>query len=99
MNKAKFDSLPPKAKAAIEKQPRRRAIARVRQDVGRPQRRADRRMEEGSQAHRHRARQGANGGLGQALAPVVSGWEAKDPRNQALLDAMRQDLAASRANK
>jgi hypothetical protein len=33
------------------------------------------------------------------LAPVVTQWEAKDPRNQALLAALRQDLAASRAGK
>jgi hypothetical protein len=33
------------------------------------------------------------------LAPVVTQWEAKDQRNQALLTALRQDLAASRAGK
>jgi hypothetical protein len=30
---------------------------------------------------------------------VVTQWEAQDARNKALLDAMRQDLAASRANR
>lgn len=33
------------------------------------------------------------------LAPVVSTWEAKDPRNKALLAAMRQELTAIRAGK
>jgi hypothetical protein len=31
------------------------------------------------------------------LSPVVSAWEGKDPRNKALLEAMRKELAASRA--
>jgi uncharacterized membrane protein YqjE len=33
------------------------------------------------------------------LAPVVAAWEAKDPRNKALLAALRQELANVRAGK
>jgi TRAP-type C4-dicarboxylate transport system substrate-binding protein len=99
MNKAKFDSLPPAAKAAIEKhrgEELSRAFGKMSEN------RNDELIAEWQKDPKRivtvlNKEQTAD--WDKTLAPVVTQWEAKDPRNQALLAALRQDLAASRAGK
>ena len=99
MNKAKFDSLPPAAKAAIEKhrgEELSRAFGKMSEN------RNDELIAEWQKDPKRivtvlTKEQTAD--WDKTLAPVVTQWEAKDPRNQALLAALRQDLAASRAGK
>ena len=99
MNKAKFDSLPPAAKAAIEKhrgEELSRAFGKMSEN------RNDELIAEWQKDPKRivtvlTKEQTAD--WDKTLAPVVTQWEARDPRNQALLADLQQDLAASRASK
>jgi TRAP-type C4-dicarboxylate transport system substrate-binding protein len=99
MNKAKFESLPPDAKAAIEKH-RGEALSRAFGKMS--ENRNDELIAEWQKDPKRivtvlSKEQTAD--WDKTLAPVVTQWEAKDPRNHALIAALRQDLAASRAGK
>jgi TRAP-type C4-dicarboxylate transport system substrate-binding protein len=97
MNKAKFDSLPPQAKAAIEKnrgEVLSRAFGKMSED-----RNAELIAEwkkDGKRIVTEPTKE-QNATWDKLLAPVVTGWEAKDARNKTLSSAMRQELAAPRA--
>ena len=92
MSKAKFESLPPQAKAAIEKN-RGEVLSRAFGKMS-----EDRNAELIAEWKKDRKRilteptKEQNATWDKALAPVVSGWEAKDARNKALSTAMRQEL-------
>ena len=85
MSKAKFESLPPQAKAAIEKNRGEALVTRIRQDVRGSQCRADRRVEKGSQAHCDRADQGTERGMGQDARAGRLRLGSKDARNKDLV--------------
>jgi TRAP-type C4-dicarboxylate transport system substrate-binding protein len=97
MSKAKFDSLPPEGKAAIEKN-RGEALSRAFGKMS-----EDRNNELIAEWRKDQKRvvteptKEQNAQWDKMLAPVVSGWEAKDARNKNLSDAMRKELAAARA--
>jgi TRAP-type C4-dicarboxylate transport system substrate-binding protein len=99
MNKAKFDSLPPAAKAAIEKnrgEAMSRAFGKMSED------RNDELIAEWQKDPKRLVTVPSKEQTAEwdkTLQPVATQWEAKDARNQALLDAMRHDLAASRASR
>jgi len=99
MSKKKFDSLPAPAKAAIEKhkgEALSRAFGKMSEDrnkelVAEWKKDAKRTVVEPTKEQ--------NAAWDKMLAPVVAAWEAKDPRNKALLAALRQELANVRAGK
>lgn len=99
MSKKKFDSLPAPAKAAIEKhkgEALSRAFGKMSEDrnkelVAEWKKDAKRAVTEPTKEQ--------NAAWDKMLAPVVGAWEAKDPRNKALLAALRQELANVRAGK
>jgi TRAP-type C4-dicarboxylate transport system substrate-binding protein len=99
MNKAKFESLPAAAKAAIEKnrgEALSRAFGKMSED------RNDELVAEWKKDSKRVVTvptKEDNAAWDKALAPVLTAWEAKDARNKALSAAMRQELAASRATK
>ena len=97
MNKAKFDSLPPKAKEAIEKNSGEvlsRQFGKMSED------RNDELIAEWKKDPKRTVTELSDEQTAQwdrLLSPVVSGWESKDARNKALSEAMRKELAAARA--
>ena len=97
MNKAKYDSLPPQAKEAIEKNSGEvlsRQFGKMSEDRNNEliaQWKADPKRTVTELTSEQTVQ------WDKMLSPVVSGWEAKDERNKALLEAMRKDIAASRA--
>lgn len=97
MSKAKFDSLPPQAKAAIEKN-RGEALSRAFGKMS-----EDRNAELIAEWKKDPKRvvtdptKEQNATWDKLLEPVVSGWQAKDPRNKNLSDTMRKELASVRA--
>jgi TRAP-type C4-dicarboxylate transport system substrate-binding protein len=99
MNKAKFNSLPAAAKAAIEKhrgEALSRAFGKMSEDrnaalVAEWKKDPKRTVTELSKEQ--------NAAWDRTLDPVVSGWEAKDPRHKALATSLRQELAAIRAGQ
>jgi TRAP-type C4-dicarboxylate transport system substrate-binding protein len=97
MNKAKFESLPAQAKAAIERN-RGDALSRAFGKMS-----EDRNAELIAEWKKDSKRivteptKEQNAAWDKTLEPVVSGWESKDPRNKALADAMRKELAAARS--
>ena len=99
MSKKKFESLPAPAKAAIEKhkgEALSRAFGKMSEDrnkelIAEWKKDAKRTVTEPGKAE--------TAAWDKVLAPVVSGWEAKDARNKALLAALRQELANVRAGK
>lgn len=99
MNKKKFEALPAKAKAAIEKH-RGEALSRAFGKMS-----EDRNAELVAQWKKDPKRtvtipnKSQTAAWDKMLAPVVSTWEAKDARNKALLAALRKELAAVRAGK
>jgi TRAP-type transport system periplasmic protein len=99
MNKAKFESLPPAAKAAIEKhrgEALSRAFGKMSED------RNDELIAEWKKDPKRLVTvptKEQTAEWDKTLEPVVTQWEAKDARNKALLAAMRQDLTAARANR
>ena len=96
MSKAKFESLPPQAKAAIEKnrgEVLSRAFGKMSEDrnaelIAEWKKDGKRILTEPTKEQ--------NATWDKALAPVVTGWEATDARNKALSTAMRQELSAPR---
>jgi TRAP-type C4-dicarboxylate transport system substrate-binding protein len=97
MSKAKFDSLPPQAKAAIEKN-RGEALSRAFGKMSEDRNNeliAEWKKDPKRLVTEPTAQQ--NAAWDQLLAPVVAGWEAKDARNKALAAAMRNELATVRA--
>ena len=98
MNKAKFESLPPQAKAAIEKN-RGEVLSRaVRQDVGRPQCRTDRGMEKDPKrtVTELTAEQTAQWDK-MLCAGRFTAWEGKDARNKTLSRGHAQGACRRRA--
>jgi TRAP-type C4-dicarboxylate transport system substrate-binding protein len=99
MNKAKFESLPAAAKAAIEKnrgEALSRAFGKMSED------RNDELVAEWKKDGKRVVTvptKEDNAVWDKTLQPVLTAWEAKDARNKALSAAMRQELAAGRANK
>ena len=99
MSKKKFDSLPAPAKAAIEKH-RGEALSRAFGKMS-----EDRNAELVAEWKKDPKRtvtiltKEENAAWDKTLAPVVSTWEAKDPRNKALLAAMREELTKIRAGQ
>jgi TRAP-type C4-dicarboxylate transport system substrate-binding protein len=97
MNKAKFESLPPQAKAAIEKnrgEVLSRAFGKMSED------RNNELIAEWSKDPKRLVvtpTKEQNAAWDTLLKPVVTAWEGKDARNKALSDAMRKELAAVRA--
>jgi TRAP-type C4-dicarboxylate transport system substrate-binding protein len=97
MNKAKFESLPPQAKEAIEKNSGEvlsRQFGKMSEDRNNEliaQWKKDPKRTVTEMTPEQTAE------WDKTLSPVVSAWEGKDPRNKALLEAMRKELAASRA--
>jgi TRAP-type C4-dicarboxylate transport system substrate-binding protein len=97
MSKKKFDSLPAPAKAAIEKhkgEALSRAFGKMSEDrnaelIAEWKKDPKRTVTEPTKEQ--------NAAWDKALAPVVATWEAKDPRNKALLAALRAELAKVRA--
>ena len=97
MSKAKFDSLPAKAKEAIEKNSGEvlsRQFGKMSEDRN-AELIAEWKKDPKRTVTELTAEQTAQ--WDKMLSPVVAGWEAKDARNKALLEAMRKDLAAARA--
>jgi TRAP-type C4-dicarboxylate transport system substrate-binding protein len=97
MNKKKFESLPAPAKAAIEKhrgEALSRAFGKMSED-----RNAELIAEWKKDPKRTVTEPGkeAVAAWDKALAQVVSEWEARDPRNKALLAELRAQLAKIRA--
>jgi TRAP-type C4-dicarboxylate transport system substrate-binding protein len=97
MSKSKFESLPPQAKAAIENnrgEALSRAFGKMSED-----RNAELIAEWKKDPKRLVTEPNAeqNAAWDKMLAPVVSGWEAKDARNKNLADTMRKELVAARA--
>jgi TRAP-type C4-dicarboxylate transport system substrate-binding protein len=97
MNKAKFDSLPPQAKAAIENnrgEALSRAFGKMSED-----RNAELIAEWRKDGKRLVVEPTADqtAAWDKLLSPVVAAWENKDPRNKALAAEMRKELAATRA--
>ena len=93
MNKAKFESLPPQAKAAIEKNSGEvlsRQFGKMSEDRNN-ELIAEWKKDPKRTVTELTAEQTAQ--WDKMLSPVVSGWEAKDARNKTLLDAMRKELA------
>jgi TRAP-type transport system periplasmic protein len=99
MNKAKFNSLPAAAKAAIEKH-RGEALSRAFGKMS-----EDRNAELIAEWRKDPKRtvtdldKDQNAAWDKTLEPVVSAWEAKDARNKALSASLRQELAAVRAGQ
>ncbi|MGE0734289.1 MAG: TRAP transporter substrate-binding protein [Alphaproteobacteria bacterium] len=99
MNKAKFESLPAVAKAAIEKNRGEQlslAFGNM-SETRNKQLNAEWAKDPKRTVTIPTAAQTA--AWDKMLSPVVTTWEAKDPRNKALLAAMRQELANIRAGK
>jgi TRAP-type C4-dicarboxylate transport system substrate-binding protein len=97
MSKSKFDSLPPQAKAAIENnrgETLSRAFGKMSDDRN-AELIAEWKKDPKRLVTEPTAEQNAQ--WDKMLDPVVSGWEAKDPRNKTLADTMRKELAAARA--
>jgi TRAP-type C4-dicarboxylate transport system substrate-binding protein len=97
MNKAKFDSLPPQAKAAIENnrgEVLSRAFGKMSEDRN-SELIAEWRKDAKRLVVEPTAEQTA--AWDKLLSPVVAAWENKDPRNKALAAEMRKELAATRA--
>jgi TRAP-type C4-dicarboxylate transport system substrate-binding protein len=98
MNKAKFDSLPEKAKAAIEKN----SGEVLSRQFGKMS--EDRNSELIAQWKKDPKRtvteltpeQAAQ--LNKMFSPIVSSWVAKDDRNRTLLEALQKELATLRAS-
>ncbi|MCW5773826.1 MAG: TRAP transporter substrate-binding protein [Rhodospirillaceae bacterium] len=99
MSKKKFESLPAKGKAAIEKL-RGEALSRAFGKMS-----EDRNAELVAMWQKDKKRTvtiptaAQNAAWDKMLSPVVDKWAAKDPRNKALLAALRQELANVRAGK
>jgi TRAP-type C4-dicarboxylate transport system substrate-binding protein len=99
MNKAKFESLPAAAKAAIEKhrgEALSRAFGKMSEDrnselIGEWKKDPKRSVTEPSKEQ--------SAAWDKALEPMLVGWEAKDARNKALAAALRQDLASGRVTR
>lgn len=97
MNKAKFDSLPPKAKEAIEKNSGEilsRQFGKMSEDRNNEliaQWKKDPKRTVTELTPEQTAQ------WDKMLSPVVSSWVAKDDRNKTLLETMRKELASSRA--
>ncbi len=99
MNKAKFDSLPAQAKAAIEKhkgEALSRAFGKMSED-----RNSELIAEWKKDSKRLVVEQDKDqmAAWDKTLAPVLSTWEAADARNKTLLTSMRQELGSSRTSK
>ncbi len=99
MNKAKFESLPAAARAAIEKhrgEALSRAFGKMSED------RNDELIAEWQKDPKRLVTVRApeqTAEWDKTLEPVLANWEARDARNKALLSTMRQDLAATRASR
>ncbi|MGZ5811480.1 MAG: TRAP transporter substrate-binding protein [Xanthobacteraceae bacterium] len=97
MSKSKFESLPPQAKAAIEKN-RGEALSRAFGKMS-----EDRNAELIAEWKKDPKRlvtdptKEENAAWDKMLEPVVSGWVGKDARNKNLSDTMRNELASVRA--
>lgn len=97
MSKSKFDSLPPQAKAAIEKN-RGEALSRAFGKMS-----EDRNAELIAEWKKDPKRlvtdptKEENAAWDKMLEPVVSGWVGKDARNKDLSETMRKELASVRA--
>lgn len=97
MNKAKFDSLPAKAKEAIEKNSGEilsRQFGKMSEDRNNEliaQWKSDTKRSVVELSPEQTAQ------WDKMLSPVVSGWVGKDERNKALLETMRKELASSRS--
>jgi TRAP-type C4-dicarboxylate transport system substrate-binding protein len=97
MNKAKFESLPPAAKAVIEKNS---GEILSRQFGKKSEDRNNELIAEWKKDPKRTVTELTAAQTAQwdkMLAPVISGWEGKDARNKALLEAMRKELVASRS--
>jgi TRAP-type C4-dicarboxylate transport system substrate-binding protein len=97
MNKAKFDSLPPQAKAAIENnrgEALSRAFGKMSEDRN-AELIAEWRKDGKRLVVEPTAEQTA--AWDKLLSPVVAAWESRDPRNKTLVAEMRKELAATRA--
>jgi TRAP-type C4-dicarboxylate transport system substrate-binding protein len=97
MNKAKFDSLPPQAKAAIENnrgEVLSRAFGKMSEDRN-AELIAEWRKDPKRLVVEPTSEQTA--AWDKMLAPVVSAWETKDARNKTLADEMRKQLTAARS--
>ena len=99
MSRRKFDSLPAPAKAAIEKH-KGEALSRAFGKMS-----EDRNAELVAEWKKDTKRtvtaptKEQNAAWDKMLAPVVAAWEAKDPRNKALLAALREELTKVRAGQ
>jgi TRAP-type C4-dicarboxylate transport system substrate-binding protein len=99
MNKKRYESLPAPAKAAIDKH-EGEALSKAFGDMS-----EDRNKELIGEWKKDSKRTVTDPGKEQdaawdkMLAPVVSGWEAKDERNKKLLAELRKELANVRAGK
>ena len=97
MNKAKFDSLPPKAKEAIEKNSGEilsRQFGKMSED------RNNELIEQWKKDPKRTVTELTPEQTAQwdkMLSPVVSTWVSKDDRNKVLLETMRKELATSRS--
>jgi TRAP-type C4-dicarboxylate transport system substrate-binding protein len=99
MNKAKFDALPPQAKAAIEKNSGEvlsRIFGKMVEDrsaelIGEWKKDPRRLVVEQSKEEA--------AAWDRKLAPILEKWESAAPRNKALLAALRQELAAGQSGK
>ena len=99
MSKKKFESLPPQGKAAIEKH-KGEALSRAFGNMSETRNAeliAEWRKDPKRTVTEPTKEQNAE--WDRLLAPVVAAWEAKDPRNKAVLAAMREELAKVRAAK
>ncbi len=99
MNKAKFESLPAAAKAAIEKhkgEALSRAFGKMSEDRN-AELIAEWKKDPKRIVTELTAEQTA--AWDKTLLPVIGEWEAKDARNKALLASMRQELAGIRSGK
>ena len=97
MSKAKFDSLPAKAKEAIEKNSGEvlsRQFGKMSEDRNN-ELIAEWKKDPKRTVTEPTAEQNAQ--WDKTLLPVVAGWEAKDARNKALSEALRKELATARA--